>query len=98
MFLHTSLPPALRSYDPDKETYESSQSAFKKIFSRGFAFEILQVYSGPPVIAYKFRHWGYMDAAFKDYPATGDLIEMYGIGVMEVCNFLIIYLIIRTSI
>ncbi|KAL8515202.1 hypothetical protein ACS0TY_014060 [Phlomoides rotata] len=83
MFLHTSLPPELRWYDPDKETYDSSQTAFKQVFSRGFAFEILQVYSGPPVIAYRFRHWGYMDGSFKDYPPSGDLIEMFGIGIFE---------------
>ncbi|KAL6515456.1 hypothetical protein OROHE_018490 [Orobanche hederae] len=83
VFLQTSLPPALRLYNPDEETYESSQSAFKQVFPRGFAFEILQVYSGPPVIAYKFRHWGYFEGSFKEYASTGDLVELFGISIVE---------------
>lgn len=90
VFLHTSLPPELRSYDPDKETYDSSQTAFKQVFPRGFAIEILQVYSGPPVIAYKFRHWGHMEGSYKGHLATGNLVEMYGVGIFEVCNFFIL--------
>lgn len=86
MFLQTSLPPALRLYNPDEETYESSQSAFKQVFPRGFAFEILQVYSGPPVIAYKFRHWGYFEGSFKQYAPTGDLVELFGISIVEVLS------------
>ncbi|KAG6435877.1 hypothetical protein SASPL_100758 [Salvia splendens] len=83
VFLQTSLPPKLRFYDPDKETYDSSQTAFKKVFPRGFALEILQVYSGPPKIAYKYRHWGYMEGSYKDSPPTGELIEVFGIGLFK---------------
>ncbi|KAL0438198.1 UNVERIFIED_CONTAM: Pathogen-related protein [Sesamum latifolium] len=86
VFLQTSLPPALRSYDPDQETYESSQSAFKRVFPRGFAVEILQVYSGPPVIAYKFRHWGYMEGPFQGYAPTGELVEFFGTAIIEMEN------------
>ncbi|XP_075484147.1 pathogen-related protein-like isoform X3 [Primulina tabacum] len=83
MFLQTSLPPSLRFYDPDQETYDSSQTAFKTTFPRGFALEILQVYSGPPVICYKFRHWGYREGPFKGHEPTGELVELFGIGVFE---------------
>lgn len=84
VFLQTSLPPEMRFYNPDEETYDSSQTAFKQVFPRGFAVEILQVYSGPPVIAYKFRHWGYMEGSFKEHTPTGELIEMFGIAIFEV--------------
>ncbi|XVF64391.1 hypothetical protein PTKIN_Ptkin09bG0165700 [Pterospermum kingtungense] len=57
--LQTSLPEELRCYDPDKETSESSRRAFVTAFPRGFALEILKVYTGPPEIVCKFRHWGY---------------------------------------
>ncbi|XP_073119966.1 pathogen-related protein-like [Henckelia pumila] len=83
MFLHTSVPPSLRLFDPDQETYDSSQTAFKATFARGFALEILQVYSGPPVICYKFRHWGYMEAPFQGHEPTGELIEFFGTAVFE---------------
>ncbi|KZV23177.1 pathogen-related protein-like [Dorcoceras hygrometricum] len=82
-FLQTSLPPSLRFYDPDQETYDSSQLAFMTTFPRGFAIEILQVYSGPPVICFKFRHWGYMEGPFKGHEPTGELVELFGTGVFE---------------
>ena len=83
-FLQTSLPENLRVYNPEDETFESSQNVFRSIFVRGFAIEVLHVYSGPPEIVYKFRHWGYMDGPFKGYVATGQLVELFGIGIFEV--------------
>lgn len=84
VFLQTSLPPHLRVYNPDEETYNSSLAAFKQVFPRGFALEVVQVYSGPPLISYKYRHWGYMEGSFKDYPPTGELVEMFGVAIFEV--------------
>ncbi|CAA0831660.1 pathogenesis-related family protein [Striga hermonthica] len=83
IFLQTSLPPVLRLYNPDNETYDSSQTAFKQVFPRGFAVEILEVYSGPPVIAYKFRHWGYFEGSFKGHAPTGELVELFGTSIVE---------------
>lgn len=82
--LQTSLPEKFRSYNPDKETSESSHRAFTTTFPRGFALEVLQVYSGPPVIVYKFRHWGYMEGPFKGHAPTGDIVEFYGMAIFEV--------------
>ncbi|KAF2291263.1 hypothetical protein GH714_021100 [Hevea brasiliensis] len=64
-FMQTSLPVKFRAYDPEKETVDSAHMAFTTAFPRGFALEVLQVYSGPPVIVYKFRHWAYMEGPFK---------------------------------
>ncbi|CAO2829568.1 unnamed protein product [Amaranthus hypochondriacus] len=83
-FLQTSLPEEMRLYDPAKETRESSHRIFTTTFPRGFALEILQVYSGPPVIAYKFRHWAYMEGPFKGHPPTGELVELFGVAIFEV--------------
>ncbi|XP_009626198.1 pathogen-related protein-like [Nicotiana tomentosiformis] len=82
-FLQTSLPENLRIYNPDEETFESSQKVFRSIFVRGFAIEILHVYSGTPEIVYKFRHWGHMEGPFKGHAATGELVELFGIGIFE---------------
>lgn len=79
--LQTSLPEKLRPYNPDEETADSSHKAFTTTFPRGFALEILQVYSGPPVIVYKFRHWGYMEGPFKGHAPTGQKVELYGIAI-----------------
>ncbi|XP_021898622.1 pathogen-related protein-like [Carica papaya] len=83
-FLQTSLPEKLRIYNPAEETADSSHILFRTTFPRGFALEVVQVYSGPPVIVYKFRHWGYMEGPFKDYAPTGDLVELFGISIFEV--------------
>lgn len=82
--LQTSLPEKLRGYNPDKETADSSHRAFTTTFPRGFALEILQVYSGPPAIVYKFRHWGYMEGPFKGHAPTGEKVEFFGMAIFEV--------------
>ncbi|XP_042494270.1 pathogen-related protein-like [Macadamia integrifolia] len=82
--LQTSLADRLHAYNPYTETPESSDELFRTTFPRGFALEILQVYSGPPVIAYKFRHWGYMEGPFKGHSPTGKKVELYGVSIVEV--------------
>ena len=84
--LQTSLPERLRAYNPDKETADSSHKAFTTAFPRGFALEVVEVYSGPPVIVYKFRHWGYMEGPFKGHAPTGEKIELYGMGIFTVIH------------
>ncbi|XP_050215300.1 pathogen-related protein [Mercurialis annua] len=83
-FLQTSLPVKFRAYDPDKETVDTAHVAFTTAFPRGFALEILQVYSGPPVIVYKFRHWGFMEGPFKGYAPTGEMVELFGMAIFQV--------------
>nr|GFA86910.1 hypothetical protein [Tanacetum cinerariifolium] len=82
-FLQTSLPHNLRIYNPNEENVDTALKLFTTTFPRGFAVEILQVYSGPPIIVYKFRHWGYMEGEFKGQPPTGELVEMFGVSIME---------------
>lgn len=97
MFLQTSLPEKLRLYDPDEESRESSMEAFLTTFPRGFAIEILEVYSGPPVIAYKFRHWGVMEGPFKGHAPTGETLEFIGTGIFKVPLFYFIFFHSRFS-
>ncbi|XP_028757677.1 pathogen-related protein-like [Neltuma alba] len=79
--LQTSLPDKFKLYNPDEETAESSHKAFTTTFPRGFALEIVHVYCGPPVVVFKFRHWGYMEGPFKGHAPTGEKIELFGIGI-----------------
>ncbi|GLU07050.1 hypothetical protein SLE2022_240280 [Rubroshorea leprosula] len=83
-FMQTSLPEKLRGYDPAEETVDSAHVAFTTAFPRGFALEVLQVYSGPPVIVYKFRHWAYMEGPFKGHAPTGELVEVLGMSILHV--------------
>ncbi|KAL6269107.1 hypothetical protein ACE6H2_026018 [Prunus campanulata] len=82
--LQSSLPEEFQIYKPSEETEDSSNRAFTTTFPRGFAVEILQVYSGPPQIVYKFRHWAYMEGPFKGYAPTGELVEFYGMAIFGV--------------
>lgn len=92
-FMQTSLPEEFRCYNPDNETADSSHVAFTTAFPRGFALEILEVYSGPPKIVYKFRHWGYMEGPFKGHAPTGQLVELFGISIFHVHIYLYFLLI-----
>ncbi|XP_044963474.1 pathogen-related protein isoform X1 [Hordeum vulgare subsp. vulgare] len=85
-FLATTLPPEHRIYDPEAESVESATSTFLTAFPRGFAIEVLDVYSGPPAprIAFKFRHWGYMEGPFKGHPPHGGRVEFFGVCVFHV--------------
>lgn len=83
-FLQTGLPEKLRIYDPEKESSESAHRTFVTTFPRGFAVEILHVYSGPPTIVYKFRHWGYMEGPFKGHAPTQERVEFYGVAIFKV--------------
>ncbi|KAJ8618866.1 hypothetical protein MRB53_015052 [Persea americana] len=83
VLLQTSLPESLRAYNPAVETAESSHKAFTATFPRGFALEIFEVYSGPPNIVYKFRHWAFMEGPFKGHAPTGEMVEFYGIGIFK---------------
>lgn len=82
--MQTSLPEKYRCYDPAVETAESSHTAFTTTFPRGFAWEILEVCSGPPEIVYKFRHWGFMEGPFQGHKPTGDMIEFFGMAIFQV--------------
>jgi hypothetical protein len=73
-FLRTTLPPEHRIYDPDKETLESGMATFLTAFPRGFAIEVLDVYSGPPRIA------------FKDHPPHGQRVEFFRVCIFHVRN------------
>nr|XP_010930622.1 pathogen-related protein [Elaeis guineensis] len=82
--LQTSLPEEFRCYNPAEETAESSHEAFTATFPRGFAMEIIHVYSGPPTIVYKFRHWGFMEGPFKGHAPTGQMVELLGMAFFQV--------------
>ncbi|XP_057457322.1 pathogen-related protein [Lotus japonicus] len=86
--LKSSLPEEFKYYKSEEETFESSHEAFRSAFPRGFAWEVIKVYTGPPEIAYKFRHWGFFEGPFKGHAPTGKMVEFYGLGTLKVDNSL----------
>ena len=81
--LKTSMPEKFQYYKAEKETFGSSNKVFRSALPKGFAWEVLGVYSGPPVIVFKFRHWGYMEGLFKGHAPTGELVEFFGVAIRK---------------
>lgn len=88
--LKNSLPKEFQYYKADEETFESSHESFRSAFPRGFAWEVITVYSGPPVIAFKFRHWGIFEGPFQGHAPTEEKVEFYGLGTVKVCFYMLI--------
>lgn len=57
--------------DPHK-----SHQVFRQALKSGFALEILKVYSPPPRVLFKFRHWGYMTGNLKCPMRSGQEINV----------------------
>ncbi|MBW4617683.1 MAG: SnoaL-like polyketide cyclase [Desmonostoc vinosum HA7617-LM4] len=66
------------------ESFESSAKIFHTTFTKGFPWEVLEVFSGPPNVTFKWRHWGHFDGAYKDYAATKEIVEIIGMSVARV--------------
>ncbi|KXT10871.1 hypothetical protein AC579_8991 [Pseudocercospora musae] len=79
-------------YSPENSDFASSHKTFKRMMPT-FAWEVLEVYSGPPRVAFRWRHWGVMKndyVAFNDKgqkvtaKAHGGQIELEGVTVAQV--------------
>lgn len=79
-------------YSPDYSDFASSHKTFKRMMPT-FAWEVLEVYSGPPTVSFRWRHWGVMK---NDYvginnkgervtaKAHGGSIDVQGVTVATV--------------
>ncbi|KAI0132747.1 hypothetical protein BJ170DRAFT_700499 [Xylariales sp. AK1849] len=76
-------------YSPRHSDFASSHKTFKRMMP-SFAWEVLEVYSGPPVVAFRWRHWGVMKEDYVGWndngekvmaKAHGGLIDIQGITV-----------------
>eukprot|EP00933_Yihiella_yeosuensis_P055269 TRINITY_DN53_c0_g1_i10.p1 TRINITY_DN53_c0_g1~~TRINITY_DN53_c0_g1_i10.p1 ORF type:complete len:250 (-),score=63.92 TRINITY_DN53_c0_g1_i10:605-1354(-) len=55
-----------QDYSGSKHTFLSSNTVFSATFPEGFAWECLEVYSGPPLVSFKWRHFGKFSGVFTD--------------------------------
>jgi len=71
-------------YDPTKSDFSSSHKTFKRMMPT-FAWEVLEVYSGPPTVAFKWRHWGVMKNDYVGFNDKGEKItaKAHG-GVLDI--------------
>jgi len=79
-------------YSPEYSDFTSSHKTFKRMMPT-FAWEVLEVYSGPPQVSFRWRHWGYMKNDYEGVnnmgekvtcKAHGGLLEIEGVTVATV--------------
>ncbi|KAF3884360.1 MULTISPECIES: ester cyclase [Nostocales] len=78
--------PDTEDYKASEETFESSGKLFRTAFPKGFLWEVLEVFSGPPNVTFKWRHWGTFSGSYKDYPSTGETVEIVGMSIARVTD------------
>ncbi|WP_138497059.1 ester cyclase [Nostoc sp. PA-18-2419] len=73
-------------YKASEESFESSAKVFHRTFPKGFPWEVLEVFSGPPNVTFKWRHWGHFNGQYKDYAPTGETVEIIGMSIAKVTD------------
>ncbi|BAZ47413.1 pathogenesis related protein [Nostoc sp. NIES-4103] len=73
-------------YKASVESFESSAQIFHTTFPQGFPWEVLEVFSGPPNVTFKWRHWGHFNGAYKDYAPTKQTVEIIGMSIARVTD------------
>ncbi|KAF2762417.1 hypothetical protein EJ05DRAFT_725 [Pseudovirgaria hyperparasitica] len=83
-------------YSPAASDFASSHKTFKRMMPT-FAWEVVEVYAGPPQVAFRWRHWGVMRndyVGFNDKgqkvtaKAHGGTIDIEGVTVATVDELL----------
>jgi len=72
-----------------KVSFEDSNKNFSSTFPEGFAWEVLEVYSGPPTVTFKWRHFGKMSGTFTDktgkqHKGNGEMLNLIGMCIAKV--------------
>jgi len=85
----------IKGYKASANTFESADEIFSDTFPEGFAWECLEVYSPPPNVIFKWRHWGtfageYEDDAGKVFSGDRRRIEVTGVCMAKVNSSLVI--------
>lgn len=71
-------------YNCNTHSFQTSHDSFRSAFNQGFPWELMEVFSGPPRVAFSWRHWAHWTGPYKERAPTGELLEMYGMAVAEV--------------
>jgi len=82
-------------YSGSSNSFEASQKIFSDAFPDGFAWEVLEVYAGPPNLLFKWRHFGkfsgtYQDKHGKKHKGNGEMLNLIGMCLAKVNEKLII--------
>ncbi|XP_013390484.1 pathogen-related protein-like [Lingula anatina] len=71
-------------YKTTDEKQEILHGQYKEAFPGGFAWEVLEVISGPPVVTFTWRHWARWTGPFKGVSPSGERVEMKGCAIATV--------------
>jgi hypothetical protein len=66
-------------YSPEYSDFASSHKTFKRMMPT-FAWEVLEVYSGPPTVAFRWRHWGVMKNDYVGLNNRGERVTVRAHG------------------
>lgn len=66
-------------YDPAQNDFEASHKSFKRMMPT-FAWEVKEVYSGPPVVVFRWRHWGVMGSDYVGKNEEGETVRVKAHG------------------
>ena len=73
-------------YKASEEDFESSAKIFHNTFPQGFPWELLEVFSGPPNVTFKWRHWGHFQGEYQGFAPTGETVEIIGMSIARVTD------------
>jgi hypothetical protein len=63
-------------YSPENSDFASSHKTFKRMMPT-FAWEVLEAYSGPPKVAFRWRHWGEMKNDYVGFNKYECLLSLW---------------------
>ena len=73
-------------YPVGRKDFDSSHEVFHGAFPNGFYWEVLEVVSPPPLVTFKWRHWGSFDGEYEGHAPDGRTVEMFGVSIAKVSD------------
>ena len=73
-------------YCPAHNNFEQSHKTFKRMMPT-FAWEVLEVYSGPPTVTFRWRHWGEFKQDYSGFDSYVDPSPPCAIYARSLSNY-----------
>lgn len=70
-------------YDASKTSWMQSHNMFHAAFP-AFPWELLEVFSPPPKVAFSWRHWAHFTGYYGENKGEGQIVELYGFATATV--------------
>jgi len=70
-------------WDAANMSWEDSHQKFHEAFA-SFPWELLEVFTGPPTVAFSWRHWAHFTGKYEGRKGVGEQVDLYGFAVATV--------------